>query len=135
MRAWGRLSGVSGIVSLSRGISSEQPAGRDHHMDLGLRDKVAFIAGSSRGIGFAIARAFLREGARVIVTGTNADALQQALATLVGEASPERVYSVRGDMTAPADIQRALDEGAAAVGGSMSSWPTSEAAQDAVGGN
>lgn len=41
-------------------------------MDLGLSDKVAFIAGASRGIGLAIARAFLREGAKVVITGRNA---------------------------------------------------------------
>ena len=31
-------------------------------MDLHLQDKIAFIAGSTRGIGLAIARAFLDEG-------------------------------------------------------------------------
>jgi 3-oxoacyl-[acyl-carrier protein] reductase len=32
-----------------------------------LRDKVVFLAGSSRGIGLACARAFVREGARVVI--------------------------------------------------------------------
>lgn len=38
-------------------------------MDLELKDKIAFIAGSTRGIGFAIAQAFLKEGAKVVITG------------------------------------------------------------------
>ena len=37
-------------------------------MDLGLRDKVVVITGSSRGIGRATAVAFGAEGARVSVT-------------------------------------------------------------------
>jgi NAD(P)-dependent dehydrogenase (short-subunit alcohol dehydrogenase family) len=34
-----------------------------------LRDKVAIVTGSTRGIGEAIARVFFREGARVVITG------------------------------------------------------------------
>ena len=86
-------------------------------MDLGLHDKVAFIAGSSRGIGLAIARAFLREGAKVIITGRNAESLEKASALLAAEAEAQRVFSIRGDMTDPTDIRRALDETVATFGG------------------
>ena len=86
-------------------------------MDLGLQDKVAFIAGSSRGIGLAIARAFLREGAKVVITGRNADSLEEAGALLAAEAEAQRVLSIRGDMTDPKEIRRALNETASAFGG------------------
>lgn len=79
-------------------------------MDLGLHNKVAFIAGSSRGIGFAIARAFLREGAKVVITGRNAESLEEASALLTAEAGAQRVLSVQGDMTNPANVQHALNE-------------------------
>jgi NAD(P)-dependent dehydrogenase (short-subunit alcohol dehydrogenase family) len=38
-------------------------------MDLQLKDKVAFVSGSTAGIGLAIAKALAAEGARVIVNG------------------------------------------------------------------
>lgn len=38
-------------------------------MDLRLKDKTAFISGSTAGIGFAIAERLAREGARVIING------------------------------------------------------------------
>ena len=38
-------------------------------MDLGLKNKVVLITGSSRGIGRAIGLEFAREGARVVITG------------------------------------------------------------------
>ncbi len=47
-------------------------------MDLGLRDKVAVITGSSRGLGKASALALAREGARVVLNGRTEDTLRQA---------------------------------------------------------
>lgn len=49
-------------------------------MDLGLRDKVAIVTGSSRGIGRSIALALAAEGSRVVVTARGGDALQQTVA-------------------------------------------------------
>ena len=39
-----------------------------------LDNKVVFISGGSQGLGAAIARAAVREGARVVVTGRRAGA-------------------------------------------------------------
>ena len=86
-------------------------------MDLGLHDKVCFIVGSSRGIGFAIARAFLREGAKVVITGRNAASLEEATSLLVTESGVQRVLSIQGDMTKPADIRHVLDETVSPFGG------------------
>ena len=46
-------------------------------MDLGLRDKVAVVTGSSRGLGKASAMALAREGAKVVLNGRTEDSLNQ----------------------------------------------------------
>lgn len=43
-----------------------------------LKDKVAIIVGSSTGIGFEIANQFLKEGAKVVITGLNKDNTEKA---------------------------------------------------------
>lgn len=51
-------------------------------MDLGLKDKLALISGSTKGIGFAIARTLAAEGARVLVNGRTESSVAEALASL-----------------------------------------------------
>jgi 3-oxoacyl-[acyl-carrier protein] reductase len=48
----------------------------------GLTSKVAFITGGSRGIGFATAKAFLQNGAKVAVVSRNPEMLAEARAQL-----------------------------------------------------
>jgi 3-oxoacyl-[acyl-carrier protein] reductase len=77
-------------------------------MDLHLDAKVAFVAGSSRGIGRAIAQAFLVEGARVVVTGRDGDTLGQTVSAFEAEFGRERVLAQRGDLSQPEEISAAL---------------------------
>lgn len=78
-------------------------------VDLELRGKVAFVAGASRGIGLAIARAFLEEGANVVITARGAPALEEARRQLAGSFHTARVLSLQGDMTVLGEIEPALD--------------------------
>lgn len=77
-------------------------------MDLELYDQVAFVAGSSRGIGKAIARRFLQEGSRVVISGRDAAALAACEKELTAEFPAARVMQVQGDLTQPPAIREAL---------------------------
>ncbi len=78
-------------------------------MNLHLKDQVAFIAGSSRGIGRAIAAALLAEGARIVLTGRDETALRATQAELATPATQNRILAVRGDFTHPETIARAFE--------------------------
>jgi 3-oxoacyl-[acyl-carrier protein] reductase len=66
-------------------------------MDLGLRDKVAIVTGSSRGLGKAMARALVAEGARVVLNGRTPATLEETAAELRAEGGA--VEAVTADVT------------------------------------
>ncbi len=78
-------------------------------MDLQLQNQVAFIAGSSRGIGRAIAVTMLAEGANIVLTGRDEASLRATAAELTTPATQDRILAVRGDFTHAETIARALD--------------------------
>ncbi len=80
-------------------------------MDLKLLGSVVFLAGSSRGIGRAIAAALLEEGARVVLTGRDAGALARTHEEL-SAALPDRtsVLAIAGDLSVPENVIHALGE-------------------------
>lgn len=79
-------------------------------MDLGLSGKVAFVAGGSRGIGLAVVRGFLAEGAKVVMTGRNDTSLQSSYGVLAQDGYDERIMAIQGDLTDVAQIEHALGE-------------------------
>jgi NAD(P)-dependent dehydrogenase (short-subunit alcohol dehydrogenase family) len=77
-------------------------------MDLNLANKLALISGSTAGIGYAIAEALAREGARVIVNGRSQASVDDALSRL--KATNGNVVGFAGDLsTAPAAEQLAKE--------------------------
>jgi 3-oxoacyl-[acyl-carrier protein] reductase len=75
-------------------------------MDLGLAEKVVFVAGSSRGVGLGIARTFLDERARVVLTGRDARALTAACVSL-SPGREDRVMTFAGDLSSTSVIEDA----------------------------
>jgi len=62
-------------------------------MDLGLAGKRVIVAGASRGIGLAMARAFLREGAKVALLARNSEHLSHAVHPIAKEYGDQRVLA------------------------------------------
>ena len=79
-------------------------------MNAVLSDKTALVTGGTSGIGLAVVRRFVEEGAHVVLTGRG-QAQLDAVAAELGDA----VTVVRADASDPADV-RALFEAVAARG-------------------
>ncbi|NOT25789.1 MAG: SDR family oxidoreductase [Acidobacteria bacterium] len=87
-------------------------------MDLGLKDKVAVVTGSSRGIGLAIAKSLAAEGCRVSISARGESRLRAAaedLALVAG--APDRVLPVAADLTQAGGVQEVIERTATAFGG------------------
>jgi len=67
-------------------------------MDLQLRNKIVFIAGSSNGLGLATAEQLLQEGAVVIINGRNSQQLNSTEDALLPKYG-DNVVSFLGDVT------------------------------------
>jgi 3-oxoacyl-[acyl-carrier protein] reductase len=73
-------------------------------MDLRLGDRVAIVAGGSRGCGLGIAGVLAAEGARVVLTGRHEDIVATATAKLRTEGGT--VHGVVSDMTTSAGVDQ-----------------------------
>jgi len=85
-------------------------------MDLQLTNQVAFIAGSSRGIGKAIASTLLAEGASVVLTGRDEASLKATATELTTPDTQDRILAIRGDFADAATITRAFERTTAHFG-------------------
>lgn len=84
-------------------------------MDLGLKDKVAIVTGSARGLGAATARRLAEEGAKVVITDIQVELAQATAAAL--RADGLAAHCVIADITKADDVQRLVSETVAHFGG------------------
>lgn len=84
-------------------------------MDLQLEGKVAVITGSGRGIGYASASALAGEGARVVISDINPDAVARAVANL--KQAGHDVLGIVADVCDPEQVNALAEQTIRRFGG------------------
>lgn len=67
-------------------------------MDLKLKGKIAFVSGSTGGIGFAIAMSLAREDATVFINGRTAQRVDEAIAKIKANYNKANVQGIASDL-------------------------------------
>ncbi|MEJ2249374.1 MAG: SDR family oxidoreductase [Candidatus Lokiarchaeota archaeon] len=82
-------------------------------MDLGLKNKVALILASSKGLGLACAKGFYKEGANVIINSRSEERLisaQKIIKQVETEFSGQNVDYIVGNLKDEKEIKKIVDE-------------------------
>ena len=74
-----------------------------------LKDKVVIVTGGSRGIGFATAEAFVREGAAVILTASRQETADKAVAQLKEKFPNAAVEGIWPNLSSYDEVKAAVD--------------------------
>jgi len=85
-------------------------------MDLQLKDKRAFVAGSSRGLGFATALTLAREGCNVVINSRAADNTKAAAERITKETGSQTFWMV-GDVSETSAAQNLIQSAVDVLGG------------------
>lgn len=75
-----------------------------------LQDKIAIITGGSRGIGYATAQAFAREGAAVIITASSQANADKAADKLRQEFPASRIAGIAPNLADSASVQESFEK-------------------------
>ena len=73
-----------------------------------LKDKVAVITGGSRGIGYATAKAFLKEGAVVVITASSDTSAKNAADKLRLEFPESKIGAISPNLASLEDVRKAF---------------------------
>lgn len=84
-------------------------------MIMKLKDKVAIVTGAGTGIGRAIALAYAREGASVVLTGRTEETLVRVAEEV--KALGASVLTVRADVSEPSEVQHLVEAARSHFGG------------------
>ena len=82
-----------------------------------LAGRIALVTGGAGGIGQAVARQLLQEGACVMVTDIDSEALAATQAALAKVAGKDNIATVRGNITSEEEVAQVLAETALRFGG------------------
>lgn len=75
-----------------------------------LKNKVAVVSGGTRGIGYAVVKKYLENGARVVLLGSRQETVDKALASLKEENANYMVSGMAPDLNDPAAIEAAFSQ-------------------------
>ena len=75
-----------------------------------MENKIIVITGSTRGIGYGLAEAFLSLGCSVVVSGRAEQAVKEAVAGLLSRYEPGCVFGLACDVTVPEQVQVLWDQ-------------------------
>lgn len=78
-------------------------------MDMGLKERVAIVGASSRGLGKACALELARQGATVVLCARHCEALR-ATAEEIRQATGAEVFYLQADLSRPEQIRHLADE-------------------------
>ena len=76
-------------------------------MDLGIKNKTAFVAASSEGLGKSVALELAQEGVKVIICGRNKEKLDQAKKE-IEKYTGQEVLAIAGDLSDTKDRERII---------------------------
>jgi len=85
-------------------------------MELGLKERVAFVAAASKGLGYASALGLAKEGARVAICSRTESEIRAAAERIAAETGAETLALV-ADVTRPDEAERAIAQTAERFGG------------------
>lgn len=86
-------------------------------MELGLKNRIAFVTGASRGIGRAIAVALAREGVHLALFGRDKQPCEELARELRAQQPETRAIVVRLDLEQPETVKPAVEEAVRQLGG------------------
>ena len=74
-----------------------------------MKNKLIVITGTTRGIGYGLAKAFLSSGHSVSISGRSQETVEKAVANLGSKFEAERVIGLACDVTVPVQVQELWD--------------------------
>ncbi|SRR5579871_95659 len=77
-------------------------------MDLGIKNKVAFVAASSQGLGKSVALELAQEGCKIIICGRNTDNLEKAKQEIKNKTNHEAL-ALAGDLSVASEREHIIN--------------------------
>lgn len=99
-------TGVAGALGLVAGAGVLLAARRARR--IGLRGRVVMVTGGARGLGFAMARAFLQRGCRLAICGRSGDVVARAVEELRGQGGD--VFGAPCDVGDPEQVRAFVEQ-------------------------